>query len=109
MERVRDELEPSHKMIDPHEYDRELDAGFRRSIENNARFRIRLRAYIEDGILIAVKYSIVVAALLLTVNYMLEIRQMALNGQAAAELIREYQVKGWLPSLPVPVRDETNK
>ena len=56
-------------------------------------FRYRLVEAAQEGVLIAAKWAIVLAVVLLTVSYLLNdygiVRQRALNGQQAFELIQQ--------------------
>jgi hypothetical protein len=56
-------------------------------------FRQRLRAAVEEGILLAVKWALVIVAVLFAANYLLQIRQAALNGAEAHRYLVEQAKK----------------
>ena len=65
-------------------------------------FRVHLRVAAEAGILLFVKWGLVVALVLGSVDYLTKVRTMAINGQNAAAAILEYQRRGQLPPLTPP-------
>lgn len=75
-------------------------------IRQTKSFITRLKCAAEEGILLTVKFGLLFIVILYTVTYLLDIRQMAINGNQAALAINEFQSKGWLPKFPVPVKEE---
>lgn len=53
----------------------------------------------KEGILLLVKYGLLIAAIVYAFNYSLQTRQMSQNGEQAAILLVELQRKGYLPQL----------
>ena len=64
-------------------------------------FRTKLVKAIEEGVLIFVKFGLIIVLIILSIEYALKIKQAALNGEQAAIAINEYQQKGWLPKFPI--------
>lgn len=66
------------------------------------RFRDRLRAAIESGVIVGVKWAIVVGLVLVGVSYALNdygiVRQRAFNGQAAFEYLQQQAAKQKAPT-----------
>ena len=60
----------------------------------------------EEGILITVKYGIIIVVIIYTFNFMNGTRQMAINGNSAALAIQELQSKGWLPKFPIEQKEK---
>ena len=65
-------------------------------------FRDKLIQALGEGILLSIKYGLLIIIFVFVFNYVSNIKQMIVNGQVAAQLIQEYQTKGWLPKLPIP-------
>lgn len=62
----------------------------------------------KEGLLLLVKWGLLIAAIVYAFNYSLQTRNMALNGNQAAIAINELQQKGWLPKFKdgvIPDRD----
>ena len=66
---------------------------------NESFFRDRLKFAMEEGILLVVKYGLVLLIIVFALNYFSQISQAALNGQQAALAIRLFQSKGYLPQI----------
>ncbi len=58
-----------------------------------------LKGAAKEGVLIAVKWGLLVALIVYAFNFSMNTYTMANNGQTAAIVIRELQTKGWLPKL----------
>jgi len=67
-------------------------------------FRDRLKVAAEEGILIGVKWALALAAILLTVSYLLNdygiVRSRAANGQLAFEYLQKAQAAATAPKGP---------
>lgn len=72
-------------------------------------FKLKLRKSAEEGILIAVKWGLIIFLILWSYNYSMNTRNMAANGESAAAAIGEFQRTGWLPKLPAPLKSEIEK
>lgn len=62
-------------------------------------YKDRLIESLKEGLLLLVKFGLLVAAIVYAFNFSLETRNMAVNGQQAAVAIMELQKKGWLPQF----------
>jgi hypothetical protein len=62
-------------------------------------FLDKLKRAGEEGILLLVKYGLIIAFIIFAFKYFLTIQQMAINGQQAAIYLMELQKKGWLPQI----------
>lgn len=72
----------------------------------------KLKQAAEEGLLLFVKYALVLGLLIFSFNYFTRINQAALNGEQAALMLMELQKKGWLPQLTngqIPERDANEK
>ena len=62
-------------------------------------FLPKLKNAFEEGLLIFIKYVLVIALAFLIVNYATRINQAALNGEQAAIYLNLLQQKGYLPPV----------
>lgn len=62
-------------------------------------FLQQLKQALEQGILLLVKYGLIIAAIIYAFNFTMQTRQMAINGNQAAMAIQQLQMKGWLPQF----------
>lgn len=69
----------------------------------------RIKEAIEDGIIITVKYGMIILILFYVMNFTMQVYQMSVNGQQAAIAIREFQDKGYLPKFPITQKDGEKK
>lgn len=70
-------------------------------------FRLMIKNAAMEGIFLAVKYGIIIAAIVYAFNFSMQTRTAAVNGEQAALVINEYIAKGWLPAIQngqVPVK-----
>lgn len=73
-------------------------------------FKHKLKRAVEEGLLIFIKYSLVLILAWFAVNYLTRINQAALNGEQAAVAIQMFQQKGYLPQFANgQLPDKTNK
>lgn len=73
-------------------------------------FKYKIKLAAESGLLLFIKYGLILLLIYVGINYVTRINQAALNGEQAAIIIREYQIKGYLPSvvngsIPIKVND----
>lgn len=54
---------------------------------------------LKDGLLLLVKYGVLIAAIVYAFNFSMQTRTAAVNGEQAALIINEYIAKGWLPAI----------
>ena len=62
-------------------------------------YKDRLTEAFKDGLLLFVKWGLLIVAIVYAFTFMLNTRDMAINGQQAAIAINEYIKKGWLPKI----------
>lgn len=62
-------------------------------------FKSKLIRAAEEGILLAVKWGIIVLVILWAYNFSINTRTLAINGDSAARAIVEFQKVGALPPL----------
>lgn len=62
-------------------------------------FLQQLKRALEEGILLLVKYGLIIAAIIYAFNFTMQTRQMAINGNQSAIAIQQLQMKGWLPQF----------
>jgi hypothetical protein len=62
-------------------------------------FQELLKEKFQQGLLLLVKWGLLIAAIVYAFNYSLQTRNMAMNGEQAALAINEFINKGWLPKL----------
>lgn len=62
-------------------------------------YLLRLKKAAEEGILILVKFGFIIAAVVYTFALLNQTREYAVNGNAAANAILQFQNKGWLPQF----------
>ena len=62
-------------------------------------YKEKLIEALKDGLLLFVKYGLLIAAIVYAFNFSIQTRDMALNGNQAAIAILELQKKGWLPAF----------
>jgi Na+/H+ antiporter NhaC len=65
----------------------------------NETFTSRLKSACEAGILLFVKYALVVGLIYLGINYITNVTAGANNGTAAAMYLNQLQQKGYLPKI----------
>ena len=61
----------------------------------------RIKLAFEDGIILAIKFALVIVIIFFTLNYLTNIVQMSKNGNDAAAALSEYINKGYLPKFPI--------
>lgn len=72
----------------------------------------RLKFAATEGLLIFVKYGLIIILIIISVNYFFRVHQAAINGEQAAIAINEFIKKGWLPEIrngQVPERTNDNQ
>ncbi len=65
----------------------------------NYNYKEELIEAFKNGLLLLVKWGLLIAAVIYAFNFSLETRRAAINGEQAAILINEYMKKGYLPKL----------
>lgn len=66
----------------------------------------RLKEAAQDGILLLVKYGLIIFVIVYVYLFLMQTRQAAINGEQAAMALNEYIAKGWLPKFPIPEKKE---
>lgn len=75
-------------------------------------FIFHLKENFKDGLLLLVKWGLLIAAIIYAFNFSMQTRDMAINGQQAAAFLSELQKKGWLPKIEngqIPQKVEDKK
>lgn len=53
----------------------------------------------KDGLVLVVKYGLLVLVILWAFSFAMQTRQLAINGDSAAAALNEFINKGWLPNI----------
>lgn len=67
--------------------------------ESDAMFKFQLKKAAEAGLLLFVKWGLVLILVIFAFNYFTRVNQAALTGEQAAIAVRMFQEKGWLPQF----------
>lgn len=62
-------------------------------------YKEQFKEALKEGLLLLVKYGLLILAIIYAFNFSLQTRDMAVNGTQAAIAIKSFQQKGWLPQF----------